>query len=206
MNLHKFNYKRGITLVEIVLVVGIFAMISVAVTGLQRDIFVNNKFSADSLTGIQDARSIISTMVRELRSASAGNTGAFAIIQASTSTVSFYSDTDGDTLKEQIRYYLSTTTLMKGTIKPSGSPLTYNPNNEKISYLAYNVRNSSTTPLFEYFDSDYVGTSSPLVQPVTTTQVHLVKINLMIDVDPYKAPLIKTYTSQVNIRNLKDNL
>jgi hypothetical protein len=38
------------------------------------------------------------------------------------------------------------------------------------------------------------------------TNVRLIKINLMIDVDPNRAPVIKTYTSQVSIRNLKDNL
>jgi hypothetical protein len=51
-----------------------------------------------------------------------------------------------------------------------------------------------------------MGTSSPLTQPVITTNVRLIKINLMIDVDPNRAPVIKTYTSQVSIRNLKDNL
>jgi hypothetical protein len=51
-----------------------------------------------------------------------------------------------------------------------------------------------------------MGTSSPITQPVTPTDVRLIKINLIIDVDPNRAPVIKTYTSQVSIRNLKDNL
>lgn len=191
---------------EIVVVIGIFAAIAISIGNFQFDIFRNNRFSSDSLNTLHDARTIVSTMVKELRSASPGNTGAFTIVQAATNTLTFFSDTDGDSLKEQIRYYLATTTLKKGVIKPTGNPLSYNSNNETFSYLAYNIRNSSTTPLFEYFDTNYMGTSSPLTQPVITTNVRLIKINLMIDVDPNRAPVIKTYTSQVSIRNLKDNL
>jgi prepilin-type N-terminal cleavage/methylation domain-containing protein len=200
------NYNRGFTLMEIVVVIGIFAAIAISIGNFQFDVFRNNRFSSDSLNTLYDARTIVSTMVKELRSASPGNTGAFTIVQAATNTLTFFSDTDGDSLKEQIRYYLATTTLKKGVIKPTGNPLSYNSNNETFSYLAYNIRNSSTTPLFEYFDTNYMGTSSPLTQPVITTNVRLIKINLMIDVDPNRAPVIKTYTSQVSIRNLKDNL
>ncbi len=198
--------KGGMTLIEIIVVVGIFGIISIAISSFQRNIFVFNKFSADSLTNIQDAQTIVRTMVRELRPASTGNNGAFAISQAATNTIVFFSDTDSDGLKEQIRYFIASSTLLKGTIKPSGSPITYNPANEKIFTLAYNVKNSTSTALFEYFDSNYMGTSSPLTYPLTVTQVHLVRINLLLDSDPNRSPLVRTYTSQVNIRNLKDNL
>jgi prepilin-type N-terminal cleavage/methylation domain-containing protein len=200
------NLNRGFSLVEIVVVVGIFGIITVAISTFQVGIFKNNKIAQDSLSSAQDARSILGMMVRELRSASPGNDGSFTIAQAATNTIVFYSDTDGDGLKEKIRYFLATTTLKKGSIKPTGSPLSYSIANEKQSFLAYNIRNSTSTPLFEYFDTNYTGTSSPLTQPVSTTLVRLVKINLVIDLDPNRAPMIRSFTSQVNLRNLKDNL
>ncbi len=202
----KDNKTLGFTLLELVVVIGIISAIIISLGNFQTDIFKNNKFSFDSLNTVQDAKSIISTMVKELRTASPGSNGSFTIVQAATNTLTFYSDIDGDLLKEQVRYYLATTTLKKGIIKPTGNPLTYNNANETFSYLAYNIRNSSTSPLFQYFDSNYMGTSSPLTQPVTTTDVRLVKINLIIDIDQNKSPVIRTYTSQVSIRNLKDNL
>lgn len=198
--------QKGMTLIEIVVVLGILGIIGVAISSFQRDVFVNNKYAMDSLSSIQDARTILRTMVKELRSASPSNNGAYAIAQAATNTLTFFSDTDGDGLKEQIRYFISTTTLKKGYIKPSGSPATYNSANESFSVLAYNIKNATSTALFEYFDSSYSGTSAPLVFPVTVTQIHLVKINLMIEADPNRAPLPRIYTSQVNLRNLKDNL
>lgn len=199
-------YKKGFTLAEIVVVTGILGLIVFSVGSFQKNILDYNKFSQDSLSSAQDARNILRVMIKELRSASLANDGSFAIIQAATNTITFYSDTDGDTLKEKIRYYVATTTLMKGSIKPTGNPLTYNSANEVFSTLAYNVKNATSTALFEYYDSLYAGTTTPLTQPVTVTNIHLVKINLMIDADPNKSPLIKTYTSQVSIRNLKDNL
>lgn len=202
----KYFFKKGMTLIEIIVVIGIFGIIMMSVSSFQRNVILNNKYAADYLSSAQDARIILKTMVKELRSASTGSNGAFAIIQAATNTIAFFSDTNGDGLKEQIRYFIATTTLKKGSITPSGSPLVYNSANEIISTLAYDVKNATSTPLFEYYDSSYMGTTSPLTQPVTTTQVHLVKINLMIDADPNRSPLIRTYTSQVNLRNLKDNL
>lgn len=198
--------NKGFSLVEIVVVIGIFGLIVIAVSDFQRNVFFNNKYSTDSINATQDARNVIRVMVRELRTVSPGNDGSFAIIQAATNTVSFFSDSDGDSLKEKIRYFISTTTLVKGSIKPTGNPLTYNSANETFEYLAYNIKNATSTPLFEYYDGNYTGTTSPLTQPVTVTNVHLIKINLMIDADPNRSPVVKTFTSQVNLRNLKDNL
>lgn len=200
------NKTKGFSLAEIVVVVGILGMIMVAVSGFQRDTFVNTKFAMDSLSTTQDSRNILRMMVRELRTSSSGNDGSYPLISAATSTISFYSDVDADGLKDKVRYYIATTTLKKGLIKPTGSPLTYVAANEVFSTLAYNLKNSTSTPLFEYYDNAYAGTSSPLTQPVNISNVRLVKINLIVDVDPNKSPTVRTYTSQVNLRNLKDNL
>lgn len=193
-------------MVELLVSLGIALLIILAVTDFGRNIFVNNKFAADSLTAIQDGRAILRVMVRELRSMSISNNGSYPILQVATSSITFYDDTNTDNLKEQIRYYIEGTSLKRGSITPSGTPAVYNSAQEKITVLAYNVKNASSTPLFEYFDSNYAGTSSPLTLPTTLTNIHLIKINLMLDVDPNRSPIPRTYTSQVNLRNLKDNL
>ncbi len=198
--------NNGFSLIEIIIVIGIFSIIMIAVTSFQKNVLVYNKYSSDSLNSAQDARNIIKVMIRDLRIASPSNNGAFAIAQAATNTITFFSDTDGDGLKEQIRYYINNNILMKGTIKPTGSPPVYNSGNETLSTLAYNVKNATSTALFEYFDDNYAGTSSPMIMPVSVTDIHLIKVNLMIDADPNRSPIPRLYTSQVNLRNLKDNL
>ncbi len=207
MKKHLLQRNTGVTLPELLVVVGITSIIVLALTSFQKDIFFNNKFAADSLSSAQDARSILRTMIAELRVTSPSSNGAYAIAQAATSSITFFSDTDGDGVKDQIRYYLTgTTTLKKGVVKPTGSPLVYNSANETFKTLAINLKNSSSSPLFEYYDSGYAGTSSPMTYPLDITRIRLVKINLLIDADPNRSPIPRTYTSQTSLRNLKDNL
>ena len=200
------NNNRGFSLAEIIVVVGITGLIMIAISSFQVGVINNNKYSQDSLSSAQDARNIVRVMTKELRSASRSNNGSYAIIQAATNTIAFYSDVDGNGTIEQIRYFIATSTLKKGIIVPTGSPLVYNSSNEVMSTLAENVKNATSSSLFEYYDGNYAGTSTPLTQPVSVTQVRLVKINLIIDANPNKSPISRTYTSQVSLRNLKDNL
>ncbi len=202
----KISAQRGVTLVEVLVALGIFVMIYLTVTNFQLFIFRGNKTAFDSIQSAQDARAILAVMVRELRSVKPGNNGSYPIALTSTSSVTFFSDIDADGLQEQVRYFLATTTLKKGVIKPTGAPLAYLPAQETLSILAYNIKNGTTTSMFEYFDNSYTGTTSPLTQPVTPSNVRLVKINLLIDADPNHSPIPRHYTSQVALRNLKDNL
>ena len=109
----------------------------------------------------------------------------------------FYSDIDNDSLKEKIRYYLSGAILKKGVIKPNGNPLQYNPANEITKEIVHDVTNGGMA-VFNYYDKYYDGTTAPLSQPVNVLDVRLVKITLMT--------ASQTFTTQVSIRNLKDNL
>ncbi len=191
---------------ELLLALSIFLLILWALVTFQVKITEYNKYGGDLLQSSEDARSILRTMVRELRSIKPANNGAYPLAGAATSSITFYSDIDADGLQEQVRYFLLETTLKKGVIKPFGSPLVYSPAQEKLTFLAYNIKNGTSTALFEYFDNTFTGTSTSLVQPVTVTRVRLVRINLLIDADPRRSPLPRLYTSDVTLRNVKDNL
>ena len=171
--------------------------------------FVNLFFAGfleDSISGAQDARAVLRTMAREIRTASSSNLGTYTIATASPQTFIFYSDIDDDGLKERIRYFLDDTDLKKGVIKPSGNPLVYDPASEIIvSVLVQNVKNDSQN-IFDYYDTNYDGTTDPLSEPINLISVRLVKITIIIDADENRAPVAKTFTSQVSLRNLKDNL
>lgn len=202
------NRTNGMTLVEIVVAVGIVSMIAVVAGTFQKNIFVYNRNASGSLITAQDARAIIRTMVSELRSTAPSSNGAYAIAQAGTSTITFFSDIDGNGSIEQVRYFASSTKLLRGVIVPTGSPLTYSATSEKITTLSTSLRNTASTSLFTYYDGTYDGVASTtaLTQPVTMTAVRLVKISLTLDVDQNSLPVSRTYTTQVNLRNLKDNL
>jgi type II secretory pathway pseudopilin PulG len=192
----------GFTLIETLFGVAIFVLIALALTLFSRNVWVYNSFVSEGLTGTDAARQILKTMVSEIRTASVASNGAYAIDQANVSSFIFYSDIDNDNLREKVRYFLVGTTLQKGVIKPTGSPLTYNSADEKISILA-----SDTTSLaFDYFNKNYDGTSAALTFPINIPDVRLIKITVTLDKDPNRAPLPATFSTQVSIRNLKDNL
>jgi prepilin-type N-terminal cleavage/methylation domain-containing protein len=198
--------KKGFTLIEILVAIFIVTLIGVAVVNFQIDVFSLNKISSDNLNAQTDARKALKVMGAELRSMSPSNNGSYAIAQAGTSTITFYVDTDADTLKEQVRYFQEGANLKKSTIKPTGTPLTYNIANEEITNLVSDLVNGSSSPIFYYYDKNYDGTTDPLTIPVNIPNVRLIRVNILIDRDINKAPAPINVTTQVSLRNLKDNL
>ncbi|MEK7140524.1 MAG: hypothetical protein AAB815_01940 [Patescibacteria group bacterium] len=201
--MHRNKKGGGFSIVEVLFGISIFVVIVLALTMFSRNTWLYNSFVTGGLSNVDNIRQALKTMTAEIRTASTAETGAYVISQATTTTFTFYSDIDSDQIKEKVRYFLDSGQLKKGLIEPTGSPLTYNPANEVISTLIYNVTNAST---FEFYDKNYDGTTAPLSAPVDVASVRLIKINVAIDKDPNHAPVTNTFSTQVSIRNLKDNL
>jgi prepilin-type N-terminal cleavage/methylation domain-containing protein len=197
------NKKYGFTLVEILIAVFIFTIIGIAVVKFQIDIFSLNKLTSTNLVAQQNARQTLKDFTAEVRSMSPSNAGAYYIDQASTSSLTFYTNIDNDSDTEKVRYFLSGTTFKKGVIHPIGN--TYSQGNEVVKESVHGIANG-TTSIFSYYDNSYDGTSTPLNQPINISSIRLIKINLLIDEDTLKSPGPLYMTTQVSIRNLKDNL
>jgi prepilin-type N-terminal cleavage/methylation domain-containing protein len=198
--------KKGFTLVETILTIFIFSLMMAAVTFFARNIFYLNNIASNTLSVEFETRKVLKPMANEIRSASPSSLGAYPLETLATSTFTFYSDLDGNGVKEKVRYFLSNGSLKKGVIIPTGSPLTYNSASEVITTVVHDVRNTATTSVFQYYDTDYDGTTAPLPSPVAISVVRLVKVSLVVDADPGRPLREKTVTTQVSLRNLKDNL
>lgn len=197
----KNKFRQGFTLVETLITIFIVTLIGLAIINFQIDIFSLNKISSDNLNAQTDARNTLKTIGAELRSLSPSNAGAYPLAITATSSLAFYVDTDNDSLKEKIHYFQSGNTLKRSSIKPTGTPLTYDPANEKITTLINNLANG-TSSVFYYYDKNYDGTGDPLTEPIDIPAVRLIKINIMLG----QVPNIITVTTQISPRNLKDNL
>ena len=205
----KIIQQKGFTLVETIIAIGLFTGLMVILTTFQKDIFINNAFVQNSLMIESEARGALKRAIAELRAATQSNDGQFPIVIADENKVTFFSDIDNDGLREKIRYFVATSSsssLMRGVIKPTGIPTTYVGSEEILSTVVHNIVNPTTTPVFDFYDSAYSGTSSPMVSPVDIVSVRLIGITIMIDTNPTRAPAVMTFSSQVMIRNLKDNL
>ena len=197
---------KGFSVIEALVGISILLVIGLVSLSFQTNILSLGKLFSGTLTAEGEARAALKTLSAELRAATPGSDGAYALADTATSTITFYTNTDTDVLKERVRYFLQAKTLKRGVIKPSGSPPTYSSAQEVISTVVRDVANSSTTALFSYYDKNYDGTGSPLATPTTASLVRLVKITLQIDKNEVALPGIITATTQVSIRNLKDNL
>ncbi len=207
-NINASIYKKsntGFTLVEMLVTTAIVVMIGLAIANFGANIFLYNTMIQNNLSAQLNGRNVLRKMVTEFRSASPSAAGAYPIALAGTSSLTFFSDVTGDGTKEQLRYYLNGATLMRGQTEPSGNPPTYPSANETTETVITNVSNPTSTPIFDYFDTNYAGTSSPLTQPVNIAAVRLIRVTVIIDADPNKPPGPITVTSLGTLRNLKDN-
>lgn len=203
MNLKKTHKQKGITLIETLFGVAVFALVAIAIGTFSRNLWYYNRAIGNGLDSADAGRNLLKNMTTEIRTASSANTGAYTISQASASSFTFYSDIDDDGIRERIRYFLSGTNFQRGIIEPSGNPLTYNSANEVIKTIAGDVTNST---IFEYYDKNYDGSTAALTSPITIPSVRLVKMTITVDKDVNNPPAPMTFSTQVSMRNLKDNL
>lgn len=199
------TYQKGFSFIELLVVVGIIGLLSMAVGKFAGDVFYVNSVAQGSLSVSFDARNLLRVMARELRAAAPSANGAFPLVATASSSISFYSDVDGNGQRDFVRYYLASSTLMKGVTPPTGSPLTYSMANEDLIVVMSDVRNA-TTSIFSYYDNAYAGTTTALTFPINIQSVRLVRIDLTLDANGNRAPIQRTFTTQVSIRNLKENL
>ena len=198
------NGSRGFTVVEALIAMFIITLIAIAVANFQSDIFSLNKINSSNLIAQESARQVLKNFTAEVRSMSPSNAGAYYIDAAATSSLTFYTNIDSDSDIEKVRYFLNGDVLKKGVTNPTSN--VYNSNNETFKELVHNMTNSSSTPIFSFYDATYDGTSAPLSQPVNISAIRLIKVSLIIDEDTLKSPAPLYMTTQVSIRNLKDNL
>jgi prepilin-type N-terminal cleavage/methylation domain-containing protein len=90
--------------------------------------------------------------------------------------------------------------LRKGVIEPTGYPIQYPQEQEEISILSRYIRNQ--LPIFRYFDGD----GQELAAPARLEETKLIRVYLVINVNPNRPPQDFELESNVQIRNLKTNL
>ena len=197
--------KKGFVLTELLVAIAILALIMFGVSSLTSNVFKLRSYNTETLTATDELRRFMKTFVAELRSAEPSDNGGYAIASASPTAITFYSDTDNNGTREQIRYFLSGTTVKKGVTASTGVPPVYSPAQEELSEVVHNLVGNNPS-IFYFYPATYAGTSTSLTIPVDILRVRLVKAIVTVDADPNRDPGPVTDSTQVSMRNLKDNL
>ncbi|MBI2990026.1 MAG: type II secretion system protein [Candidatus Magasanikbacteria bacterium] len=202
-----FNKKNlGFSAIELIVSIGIFSLISAAATWLVIRGLRDNSVIWEQLAAQSDGRNILRQTSDDMRRAQNSSIGSYPIVLADDNEFIFYANVDKDALIERVRFWLQDSTLKKGVIKPSGSPLGYDLDSESSTEVAHEVVNQAENkPVFMYFDETYSGSEDPLETPAVPIQVRMVKIQLELEKNPAKSPAPFHVESTVQIRNLKSN-
>ena len=91
----------------------------------------------------------------------------------------------------------------KGVIEPVGQPVTYPLEQEKITIISRYVQNSEDSPsknVFKYFDENGQEITETPARP---EQTKLMRVSLIVNVNPLRKPDDYLLQSEVQLRNLK---
>ena len=203
INKLKLNQK-GFSLTELLVAMAVTSLIIGAVWVFVIRGYEFSEIEMRQVLDQEEARKSIEEIGREIRETTQSDSGAYPIEEATDTSFTFFSDIDNDGDREKINYRLAGTEIIKEIYEPSGYPITY-PSEGTEEVVAQNVQNASVD-LFSYFDENFTGSESPLASPIDLTQVRVVRITVVVDSNPGKQPGSYTLSTDVQLRNLKDNL
>jgi type II secretory pathway pseudopilin PulG len=198
--------QKGLSLIESLVTLAIFILVLAGVVELVLGGYRAYYYTFQQAQAISEARYGVETMVKEIREARAGDDGSYIIEKAEDYEFIFYSDIDKDGDTERVRYFLEGSDFKKGVIDPTGDPPVYitDPEDpeysEKIFILSKYVRNQP--PIFHYFD----GSLQELPPPARLKDTKLMRVYLVVNIDPNRPPQDFVLESDVQLRNLKTNL
>lgn len=203
----KKNNQKGFTIIEIVVAVSIFSIVSVGLMYLVGVVFTQATKNGSSIANADQTRKLSYQIMQELRNAITASNGAYSIATVSDQQLSFYANVDGGTDIEKVRYYLSNGKLYRGIIKQSSSPINYN-GTETSTVVQNDVANSATTPLFYYYDENFDDNiDNPLTQPVNIANVTYIKLNIeVLKRNGLSVTAKYTVNAGAALRSLKTNL
>lgn len=196
---------QGFSLIEVVIFTAVGAAIIFVISSLTSNVSNLEEFIGQKLQSRNSVEQVFQTLVTEIRSAGPSANGSYPIESATTSSLVLFSDIDQDGVFERVRYTLGTSTVSRGVIEPSGNPLVYPTSTEMMKNVIGNVATSTNANFFDYLDSTYTGTQSPMVSPIDISKIRVVRVSVYVDTNPGKAPKPLLFSDTITIRNLRSN-
>lgn len=199
--------KRGMTLVEALIAISIFA---IGIEGFSL-LFINS-WKANSYTFEMGQSSMavsqgMNQLIVYLRGIRQGDDGSYPIKSAQNNDLIVFSDYDKDGITERVHFYRSGNQIVMGYRKPSGGlPKTYASGDQGTQVMVSSIVNEANVPIFYYYNQNYPGdqAGNPVPTPANVGDIHLVKILLKININPNRAPDNLETSSFVELRNLND--
>lgn len=200
---HLRNYSAGLTLVEMIVVVSLFALLMFAAMSSIAWFYRFNAYSIAQAYQVEHGRRGIDALVRDIREMTFADDGTFPLAIMGEHHIGFYSDIDRDESVEYVEYELNGTVLEKRIYDAAGTPPVYDSTPEETYIISEYVQNDiQATTTFQYFDRN----GAPATATSTVTDIKYVEAKLIVNIDPVRDPGEYMLRSSAALRNLKDNL
>jgi len=189
--------NNGFTLIEITVVMSIFILIFILGSNFIVTTLQSTRFTSDQGEAIIQARKAIDNISKDVREASSSERGDYPISYMTSQNFIWYGDVNNDGLAEKINYLVYGTDLLRVVTAP-GASNNYPDSEKSTTTIAYYI-NNQTEAIFKYYDADNNETA-------IINEVRLINVSLKINVTPAVAPNDYYVETDIQLRNLKDNL
>jgi len=196
--------QAGMTLVEMVVVIGIYTVLLLAITSSIAYLYQTNSYAIEQSDEVENARRGMQQWSQDTKEMTGAEDGTYPVAIIDEHHFGYYSDTDRDDSVEYVEYILASTTLTKYTYNATGTPLAYDyttPDGEEIlSRYVQNIDQGTST--FLYYDNagNQLASTSPYIN------VRYITAQIIVNIDPGRSPGEFMLRSSIAPRNLKDNL
>lgn len=179
----------------------VFTLLVAAVFSAIAHFYRVNAYTIAQTQQLQIARHGVERMVRDLREMAYADNGAYPLVAMSSSSIQFYSDVDRDEQIEKISYTLESAQLMRRVFNASGTPPVYESTPSREETVSGFVQNNPMdVPLFTYYDA----AGNPLPASGAVTDVRLVDVRLVVNVDLARNPNEFLLRSSAALRNVSE--
>ncbi len=194
---------------ELLIAIGVALIAMEGFTYLFLKTWDNNKFIIEEGLASAAASRATNKIIIQLRGVRQADNGDFPIEAAANFDLKFYTDIDDDGVVEKVHYYLDQPAdeLKLGVSNPlAGTPVTYPAGDSEVTTVANYVVNEADNPIFYYYNDNYPGdeVNNPLTVPIDVGAIQMVRVKLLINIDPVHAPNNVNIESFVDLRNLHD--
>lgn len=198
---------KGMSLVEMLMAIFILLIGMEGVTMLLMNSFRNNKFILETGNASLLASRGVNRIVSEIRKVRQADNGDYPIESGDQFDLKVYMDVDGDGTTERVHYYLNNGAIYRGVTEPTATiPITYPNGDQTTEIFANYISNTNAQPVFYYYNRDYPSdiVNNPLATPVSVENVRLIRIHLLVNIDPINAPNNVNVESFAELRNLNN--
>lgn len=192
---HKTHQHHGMTLMEVLVIVGVVSFVLAAVSNSFISLYKSNTTGARSIVQVSNGRKGVELIMQDLRSASFGGGGENIVASMSPTALTFYTTLPSGGGNARVAYSLQGTLLTRSVIL-AGTPATYS-GTASVSTIVNFVHNTEDgIALFRYYDKN----GNEITDTTQTNSV--AQISIVIDVlAGGTTPFFITATS--TLRNLR---